>query len=260
MKKPNLVVANFKMNLSTQFELGMWFSNFSKAKKNMKFDATQLVLCPPMPHLCSFQKEIKSKFVEFGAQNCFWEPKGAFTGEDSPMLLKSLGVKYVILGHSERRNYLGETDEMVAAKVLGALKAGLTPVICIGENAQEKRSGAIRSVITRQLSQTLNQISASRLENVVLCYEPVWAISANKPDHPPTSNEIMEARLLMKKLLAQKYDIKTAEKVRILYGGSVDSKNASEVCIASGMDGALVGGASLMPYDLVKIARTIDEG
>jgi triosephosphate isomerase (TIM) len=259
MKKPKLVVANFKMNLSTQFELGMWFANFSKAKKTLKLKETELVLCPPLLHLEAFKKKIKSKFVLFGAQDCAWEFKGSFTGENSPMLLKSLGVKYVILGHSERRKYLGETDQMIAAKVLAALKAGLTPVICIGENAQEKKSGALRDVVTRQLSQTLSQVSASRLENVVLCYEPVWAISANKPDHPPTSNEIMEARLLMKKILAQKYGLPAAEKARILYGGSVDGKNVSEVCVSAGMDGALVGGASLMPHDLVKIAQIVDE-
>lgn len=259
MKKPKLVVANFKMNLNTGFELIQWLTNFSKAKKSLKLMGTELVLCPPLLHLDAFRRKIKLKAVHFGTQNCFWESKGAYTGEASPALIKSCKGEYVILGHSERRKYLGETDQMVADKILAASKAGLVPVVCVGENAQERKSGMLKTVVSKQLACILENVGSGRLENIVLCYEPVWAISSNKPDHPPTSNEIMEARLLIRKILAQKYGVPSAEKVRILYGGSVDGKNAQEVCVSSGMDGALVGGASLMPHDLVRIAQVVDE-
>lgn len=260
MKKSKLVVANFKMNLNTQFELNQWLANFSRAKKTLKLLGTELVLCPPLLQLEAFRRKIKLKTVRFGAQNCFWENKGAYTGEASPFLIKSCKGEYVILGHSERRRYLGETDQMISAKVLAASKAGLAPVVCIGENEQERKRGMLKAVVAKQLSCLFSNVGQGRLENIVLCYEPVWAISANKPGHLPTSNEVMEARLLIKKILAQKYGVPAAEKVRILYGGSVDGKNVGEVCVSSGVDGALVGSASLMPHDLVKIAQTVDNG
>ena len=259
MKKQNIVVANFKMNLNTQFELGQWFSNFLKAKKKLRLEQTQIVLCPPFLHLDTFIKKIKSGFVQFGVQDCFWEQKGAYTGETSPALIRSTGGKYVILGHSERRRFLGETDEMVALKLIGALKGGLCPVLCVGENAQEKKNDQLLSVVSRQLQKCLSQVSRGRIENVVICYEPIWAISANKPDHLPSSNEIMGAGLLIKKILTEKYGVAATQRVRIIYGGSVESKNVREVCLSSGMNGALVGGASLIPYDFLKIAQIMDQ-
>lgn len=259
MKKPRLVVANFKMSLNTQFELSQWLANFSKAKKTFRPKKTELVLCPPLVHLDAFRKATKAKFVRLGAQNCFWECKGAFTGETSPSLLKSSKGEFVILGHSERRRFLGETEEMIEAKIFAASKAGIVPVVCVGENMAEKKRGMLKTVLTKQLSMLLRNIGPGRIENIVLCYEPVWAISANNPERPPSSNEIMEARLMVKKILFQKYGMQAAEKVRIIYGGSVDGRSASEVCVKSGMDGALVGNASLVPSELIKIAQVIDE-
>lgn len=259
MKKQNIVVANFKMSLNTQFELGHWFTNFLKAKKKLRLSDTEIVLCPPFLRLDAFAKKIKSKYILLGTQNCFWEQKGAYTGEVSPAMVRSVGGRYVILGHSERRRFLGETDEIVALKMIAALKGGLYPVLCVGENAQEKQNDMLLSAVSKQLKECLSQISRGRIENVIVCYEPVWAISANKPDHLPSTNEIMGARLLIRKILTEKYGRAVMERVKIIYGGSVTSKNVHEVCVSSGMNGALVGGASLIPYDLIKIAEVIDE-
>ena len=259
IKKEKIVVANFKMNFNVRYELQHWFTNFIKAKKTLRPTRTKLVLCPPFIYCDAFIKKVKSKNILFGVQDCFWEQKGAFTGEVSPTSLKSIGVGYVILGHSERRRYFGENNQIVNYKIKAALKAGLTPIICIGENAQEKKAEMILPVVTKQFKECFADISRNNIEKVVICYEPVWAISANKPDHLPSSNEIMGAKLLIKRLLAQNYGNPTSEKTRIIYGGSVTSKNAQEVCIEPGMDGALVGGASLLPYDIVKITQLIDD-
>ncbi len=257
-KKEALVVANFKMNFNMRYELQHWFANFIKAKKGIRLDSTRLILCPPFIHLSSFIKKIRSKQISFGAQDCFWEQKGAFTGEISPTMIRSFGGKYVIAGHSERRRYKGETNKIINYKVTAALKAGLQPILCIGENAREKKHDMLFSVITKQFKECLYDVGRSRIKDIIICYEPVWAISANKPDHLPTTDEIMEAKLLIKKLLIQEYEGPVSEHVRIIYGGSVVSKNVSEVCIDAGMDGVLVGGASLLPHEFVKIAQTID--
>ncbi len=257
-KQEKLAVANFKMNLSASYELKHWLTNFLKAKQKARLEETKLVLCPQITYLDQFAKKIKSRQVEFGAQDCFWEQKGAFTGAVSPATLYSGGAQYVILGHSERRKYFGETDEIVAVKIEAALKASLQPIVCIGENAQEKRTGSSLRVIDQQLKKCLKDIGRGRIEKIVICYEPVWAISSNDPDHLPEMNEIMEAKLLIRKILTDQYDRRMAEKVRIIYGGSVDNKNANEVCVEPGMDGALIGKASLAPYDLIKIAEIID--
>ena len=256
--KRRLTVANFKMSLNMTFELNNWEENFIKATKNLDLGKSKIVLCPPIALLNQFIDKISHKDVDFGAQNCFWEQKGAFTGENSPAIIKSLGGRYVILGHSERRGYLGENNEMINLKIKAALKSSLTPILCIGENADERNKDKTAEVIKKQFEECLDEISLAKVEGVILCYEPVWAISANNPDHLPNTNEIMEAKLLIKKLIMKTYGETTANKIRILYGGSVKGDNVKEVCVNSGMDGALIGGASLLPYDLARIAQIID--
>ena len=258
-KREKIVVANFKMNFNVRYELQHWFTNFIKAKKTLKLSRTKLVLCPPFIYCDAFIKKIKSKSIFVGSQDCFWEQKGAFTGEISPTSLKGMGLRYVILGHSERRRYFGETNQMVNYKIKAALKAGLSPIVCIGENGQEKKAEMILPVITKQFKECFSDISRNNIEKIVICYEPVWAISANKPDHLPTTNEIMGAKLLIKRLLTQIYSAPASERAKIIYGGSVNSKNVQDVCVEPGMDGALVGGASLLPYDIVKITQSVDD-
>lgn len=257
-KKENLIVANFKMTLNMSFEVSKWMSTFESATQGLELKDSEFVLCPQIALLDRFVKEVSHEHVEFGAQTCFWEQKGAFTGESSPTMIKSLGGKYVILGHSERRMYFGENNEVINHKIKAALKVGLTPILCIGESGEEKKTDKTLEAIGKQFEECLDGITATKMEKLILCYEPIWAISANEPDHLPTTNEIMEARLLIKKMVLKKFGESLAKKMQILYGGSVKGDNAQEVCADAGMNGALIGGASLLPYDLVKIARILD--
>jgi len=257
-KKEKLVVANFKMNLSARYELVHWMDNFSRARKGIRFSKTSLILCPPITHFDFMARSIRSKYVSFGAQNCFWEQKGSYTGEVSPRSLYDFGARFIILGHSERRKYLGESNQIVAIKLEAALKAGLVPILCIGETAEQKKKGQTMQVIKSQLQQCLGQLGKAKIEKIIFCYEPVWAISSNNPDHVPSSNGIMEARLVIKKYLADNLSRLFAERARIIYGGSVGLKNVKEVCIDSGMDGGLIGRASLSPHDLIKVAQVMD--
>lgn len=256
--RKKLTVANFKMSLNMSFEVKNWMENFKKATDVLDLANGEIVLCPPIALLDKFVQTIEHQDVAFGAQNCFWEQKGAFTGENSPAMIKSLGGKYVILGHSERREYFGETNKMINLKLKMALKSSLTPILCIGESGEEKKKELTLEAIRKQFQECLTEISPNKMEEIVLCYEPIWAISANNPDHLPDSNEIMEARLLIKKLVMKTYGEGVANKVRILYGGSVKGDNVQEVCVNAGMDGALIGGASLLPYDLARIAKILD--
>jgi triosephosphate isomerase len=174
-------------------------------------------------------------------------------------MLKSVGAQYVILGHSERRKYFGETNKQIALKVERVFKNRMIPVICIGENKEEKEQDLTMQVILNQLNEILEKVGRGNIEKTILCYEPVWAISSNNPKTPPTSNEIMEARLLIKKFLIKKYGKLAAERVQIIYGGSVDQKNVEETCLISGMEGALVGSCSTKPYDFVKIIQKFED-
>ncbi len=253
-----IIIANLKMYLALVGDVDRWLDNFSKAEKDLAFKNVELVICPPSIFIEKFINKIESKTVSVGAQNCFWENKGAFTGEISPAMLSSMGARYVILGHSERRNYLGENNEIISHKILTALKSGLKPIVCVGEDREQRKRGMTMEVILTQLDECLGGVSQGRMEDVVICYEPVWAISANNPVAPPTSDDVMSARLLIKKFLVKKYGEKVAERVRIIYGGSIDSKNVGDVCVDSGMKGGLIGHASTIPHELVKIATLMD--
>lgn len=200
--------------------------------------------------------EMGQKKIKIGAQDVFSEDKGSYTGEVSPLMLKNFGCEYVIIGHSERKRYFAENNQEINLKIINALRNGLKPILCVGESAEQKTNGA--AVVMRQLEECLDGINKAKIENVTICYEPVWAISSNHPDHPPTCNEIMGAGLLIRKFLVGKYGAKTAEKVRIIYGGSVAPDNVNDTCINSGMKGALVGKESLTPHSFVKVAEVIN--
>lgn len=249
-----LVVGNLKMNILSPLEREQYFKSFKKELAGKKMIRAGIILCPPSVHLEAFKK-LKNKKISLGVQNIFWERSGAYTGEISPDMVKNLGADWVILGHSERRRYFGENDEEVSLKITAALKVGIRPILCVGENDRRGNSAA---VVMGQLKNCLKEVSTARIENVVICYEPVWAISANNPDHLPTTDEVMGARILIKKFLVQKYGAKLADKVKIIYGGSVDFKNAKNICVDSGMDGALIGKESLVPFEFIKIAEIIN--
>jgi len=253
-----LIVGNLKMNILTLAERERYFESFKKEAKEKKFFNSHLILCPPAVHLESFVQCLKTKTVSVGAQNIFWEQSGSYTGEISAPMVKNLGAEYVILGHSDRRRYFFENDEKINFKINSALKSGLKIVLCIGENGEQKKSGNGEATILEQLKGCLEKITSVKIENILICYEPVWAISSNNPDHLPTTDEIMSARLLIRKFLVNGYGLKIAEKVKIIYGGSVAPDNAKETCIDPGMDGALIGKESLTPSSFIKIAEIID--
>ncbi len=251
-----LIIGNMKMNIVTLTEREHYLNLFKKELKGVSLKETGVVLCPPYIHLETFVKKI-SKKVAMGAQNVFWERKGSFTGEISSAMLKNIGCQYVILGHSERRRYFTERDGEINLKMLASLKTGLKPILCVGENKNQRNNNNV--IITQQLKNCLKGVNQSRIQEVVICYEPVWAISANNPNHLPTADEIMSARLVIKKFLVEKYGLKIAEKVKIIYGGSVSVTTVRETCLDSGMQGALIGKASLDPYEFIKIAKIMDK-
>lgn len=252
MKK--LVIANLKMNLLSADEREVYLKRMGEALAGKKLAHTDIVLCAPFVHLEGFKKW-RNKKVKRGAQDMFFEDKGSFTGEISPVMLKNFGCEYVLVGHSERRRYFGETGEFINHKIIAALNHDLRPVLCVGETKEEKDGDYTLEVVTRQIKEALRDVSRMKLKQIVIAYEPVWSVGT---DVLPTSNEIMGAKLLIRKILYELFGKKYAEEVAILYGGSVSAKSVKQVCIDSETDGALVGRESLQPSDFIKIAEMLD--
>lgn len=251
----NIVVANLKMNILSILERETYLRGLEKELSGKKFSDTEIVICPPFVHLEGLGKW-KNKKISRGALDVFWEDKGSFTGEISPVMLKNFGCEYVVVGHSERRRFIRENDQDVNLKIIAALRNGIAPILCVGEDVNQKNEGA--GVIIKQLKDCLTGIKKGQIENVVICYEPVWAISSNNPDHLPTTNDIMSAKLTIKKFLVGEYGLRFSEKIRIIYGGSVAPNNVKEICVDSGMNGVLVGKESLTPRSFIKIAEIIN--
>lgn len=250
------VIGNLKMNILSPAEREHYFESFKKEIAGKKFKNAKIVLCPPFVHLESFVLNLKNKVVSIGALNVFWEKSGSFTGEISPYMIKNLKANYTLIGHSERKRYFGETNKTDNLKIKASLKAGLTPIYCVGEKKEERISEIGNDVIALQLQEGLAYIARPQLEKIILVYEPVWSAGT---DDIPTSNEIMEMKILIKKILTEKYGAKHAQKVPILYGGSVNSKTVYQTCIDPGMDGVLVGRESLLPHEFVKISQIIND-
>ena len=249
-----IIIGNLKMNLVSSSEREQYLKVFQKELSKKKLVNAQIVLCPPVIHLETFGRALGGK-VNLGGQNCFWKEEGSYTGEISPAMLKNFGCDYVICGHSERRKYFGETDQAINLKVSAVLKNKLVPIICVGETLEERRAGLTLPIITEQLKEIFAGIAQSNLKNIVIAYEPVWSVGS---DVIPSANEIMEARVLIRKILLASYAKKNMEKVRIIYGGSVNSKTVKKTCVASGMDGALIGRESLTPKEFLKICKIIE--
>jgi len=237
------LIGNWKMNPESLIKAQELFNGIKKELKKFPgiFKKQKIILCPPFLYLCDIKNLIlKSKLkIYLGAQNCFFEEKGAFTGEISPKMLKSLEIKFVILGHSERRKIFGEREEMIKKKVFAVLKEKLIPILCIGETEKERKSHKTFLVLKNQLKNLTN------LKSLIVAYEPVWAIGTKNPCNPKDAKEVL---LFLRKFF---------KKNPILYGGSVDSKNAKDY-IKVGFNGLLVGGASLNPKEFVEIAKEIN--
>ena len=214
--------------------------------------AVESVLCPPFLSLMLVSELVANTDIGVGAQNLFWETSGAYTGEVSPEMVREF-CDYVILGHSERRAYFGETDQTLNKRVLAALKVGLTPIVCVGETLSENEAGLTADVINRQVVEGLANLTAEQGEKLVVAYEPVWAIGTGRAASGPVANAVLAD--IIRPTLADLFGDEIAQGIRILYGGSVTSANAAEFFGQPEIDGALVGGASLKPADFVAIVQ-----
>lgn len=244
MSRTMLVAGNWKMN-KTVAETRALVSEMGRELKDVS--GIQKVICPPFVSLLAAANLLGGTDIALGAQNMHWEEKGAFTGEISPLMLQEL-CRYVILGHSERRQYFGETDETVNKKTLAAQSHGLLPIVCVGETLQQYETGQTAAVVRRQIAEGLRGVSAS----LVIAYEPVWAIGTGKASSPENAQSVHGEviRPALKELFGA-----AAEDIQILYGGSVNAANAAQFFAQPDIDGALVGGASLKTADFVAIAR-----
>lgn len=243
-----LIAGNWKMNTDRASAVALASGVVRRAGE---FGGLDLLVCPPSVYLAPVADVVKGTAVALGAQNMCPEPNGAFTGEISADMLVDTGCRYVILGHSERRHLLGETDALVNKKALAALSAGLTPIVCVGELLDERESGETGVVIRRQFAGSLASMRSDQIEQVVIAYEPVWAIGTGKVATPQQAEEVHAE---LRNLLAQQYNKRSGEVVRILYGGSVKPSNARDLLSQPNIDGALVGGASLKVDDFLGIA------
>ena len=243
-----LIAGNWKMNTDRASAVAL-----AKGIVNGvdKYKAVDLLVCPPSVYLSPVADALKGSSVALGAQNMYYEANGAFTGELSAAMLKDVGCTYVILGHSERRHILKETDADVNKKTLAALAAGLIPIVCVGELLAEREAGKTGSVIKTQFDGSLAGVSAEQIEKTVIAYEPVWAIGTGKVATPEQAAEVHAD---LRRLLVERYNDRSAAKVRILYGGSVKASNAGELLAQPNVDGALVGGASLKADEFLGIA------
>jgi len=217
----------------------------------------EVVLCPPFTSLAVVKEAIEGTDIALGAQNVFYEDSGAYTGEVSPPMLKALGVKYVIIGHSERREYFGETDETVNRKVKAALAHGLRPILCVGETLEQREAGVTETLVKSQIRKAFADVSADDAVSVVVAYEPIWAIGTGKTATAQEANRVIG---LIRATLGEIYGGSTAEVIRIQYGGSVKPENIAELMQEPEIDGALVGGASLDAPSFARIVRYDEQG
>jgi len=248
LRKP-IIAGNWKMNklISEAVELASEIKNRTGSVANK-----EIVLCPPFTALSSVKEVLEDSPIKLGAQNMHWEVRGAYTGEVSPMMLKDLGCTYVILGHSERRQYFGETSSIVKKKVRTAFSTGLVPIVCVGETLPEREKGETLRVLEEQVKTGLSELTREEGKGLVVAYEPVWAIGTGKTATP---DQAEEAQRFIRKLLGQMFGGESAQAIRILYGGSINPDNISALMSCEDVDGGLVGGASLNVESFVKIVN-----
>ena len=216
------------------------------------FNETEVVFCPPFTVLSAVKELVQGTDFRLGAQNLYWKGQGAFTGEISPLMLKDIGCDYVIIGHSERRQYFGETDQTVNEKVKAALAAGIRPIICVGESLAQREAGETGSLIKQQTEGALQGVEAGAIPQIVIAYEPIWAIGTGKSSNGADANEVIG---LIRRTVADIFGNGSAQQMRIQYGGSVKPENIKEFMDQPEIDGALVGGASLEIESFIKIIQ-----
>ena len=250
MRKP-FVAGNWKMNTDSRTSIDL-VERIASGSVEVSSQSVTVAVCPPFVYLQSVAKTLSSSNIAVGAQDIYFEPEGAFTGEISASMLKDVGCSYCLCGHSERRHVIGESDELINKKVAAAVSGGLLPILCVGELLEEREASQTNDVVTRHVKEGLAGLSAEKLEAVTIAYEPVWAIGTGLTATPEQAQEVHD---FIRKLLGQMYDEKTAEEIRILYGGSVKPNNAADLMSQKDIDGVLVGGASLKADDFLAIIQ-----
>ena len=253
IKRRPMVAGNWKMNKTLSEASELIQAMLPKLKM---IEGVDIVLCPPFTNLYFARVETKKSDVKVGAQNMHWQEKGAFTGEISAPMLAEL-CDYVILGHSERRQMFGETDETVNKKARTALAHGLKPIICVGESLEQNQAGETANVVETQCCESLKGFSPEQAENIIIAYEPVWAIGTGLAATPEDANRVH--RDVIRPVLRDLFGEEIADNMRILYGGSVNAENASELFAMSDIDGGLIGGASLKADAFVAIVQAAVE-
>jgi triosephosphate isomerase len=247
MRKP-IIAGNWKMHYTVDEAVKV----AKELKAMVKGASADVVICAPFIQLPALVAELKGSNVKVGAQNMHFEEKGAYTGEISPGMLEALGVDYVVIGHSERRQYFNETDADINKKLKKAFKHSLIPILCVGESLEQREAGTTEAVIKAQVEKDLEGLSAEEAREVVIAYEPIWAIGTGKTATSEQANETIAA---IRKMVADIFGAEVADAVRIQYGGSVKPSTIKEQMAMSDIDGALVGGASLLADDFAKIVN-----
>jgi triosephosphate isomerase len=251
MARKKFVAGNWKMNTTVDEAVAL-AKDVVKTVGNVT--DVDVAVCPPFTNLQAVAEILKGSSVKLGAQDVHWESKGAYTGKVSCSMLKSVGVTYVIVGHSEQRQYFHETDETVNKKVKAVLASGLLPIICVGETLEERKSGKMDSVIERQVEGAFSGIEASVVNKCTIAYEPVWAIGTGETATPKQAND---AHIFIRNIIEKLYNKEIAASLRIQYGGSMKPDNAKELLAQSDVDGGLIGGASLKASDFAGIVKPV---
>ena len=246
--RKKVIAGNWKMNMLPDETIN-YINTIAPLVKDTE---NEVILCVPYTDLFYALLNAQDTNIKIGAQNMHWEETGAYTGEISAEMLKAINVQYVIIGHSERRQYYNETDETVNKKLIKALQVGLSPIVCVGETLEERESGETADVITNQVLKALEGLSKEDMLKTIIAYEPIWAIGTGKTATAEDANETIKT---IRKEIEKKYGKDVSDCVIILYGGSVKSTNAKELFTTSDIDGGLVGGASLKPEEFAKIVK-----
>ncbi|MFY9458051.1 MAG: triose-phosphate isomerase [Candidatus Spechtbacterales bacterium] len=251
-----LIVANWKMNPNSAREAERLSRAVHQGIRGMK--NAEVVLCPPFPYLSAVN--IGVSIVKLGAQDCHFEQKGAYTGAVSPAMLKDVGCEYVIIGHSERKQYFGETNEIINKKIKAAIKAGLKVVLCIGEDTRDTFdsrghwTNELDPRLKEQLVAALMGIKKAQIQNITVAYEPVWAIGTG---NAATPDDVLSAKIFIRKIISNLYNRKEADKIRVLYGGSTNRKNAALFIKEGQADGLLIGGASIDAEEFISMVKSV---
>lgn len=249
--KSFIIAANWKMN-KTMEEVCSFIERLNSFEWNIK---NKVILFPSFPYLIFLKQLLKGKKALCGAQNMHWEDSGAYTGEVAPAMLKDLGCRYCIVGHSERRNILLETDNMINKKILSAIKNDIVPILCIGESIKERKNNTYKSTIMRQLKEDLSGLSPEKAEKLIIAYEPLWAIGTGLNAN---AEQVYEMHQYIKWVLIELFGNIASSKVPILYGGSVKSSNVKDLAIIENVYGFLIGGASLKIEDFLSIIKLLE--